>query len=418
MIKLTKVLVVILVISIFITLSGCNKETNTANQNGNSSNQSNTVVASFVKSTKTVELSKLKHDEINPPKDYPSVAGIAVSGNTLFFCSGSDRPSKSTAPCLTYIEKLFSYNIQTKELKTIAEIDKGFIQIDWLNVDEDWLVYREINDEYGGPVRIYAMDRKSNIKRLVYEERGCTDCEGITSQHLFNLNLWKDFLIIPQFSFEPTKRDERGMIKDGIFHNSIKILDLRTNETKTIFDKSAPLASSGAIFSTSVNSSYLAFNYAENGTQSIYVYSFDSGELEDLLDVPLMSDAIGSNNYLSNRILLTEDNFIVFGYPENLKRDMFLTVIAPIENIKQMKSLSNEVPDYYLTWPQSESKDYIIWANRQNSTLYVINRNSGCLETVKLGIGYLWVTGDKLFAYGGTGSKESFIVIDLKENGL
>lgn len=403
----------------FMVFSGCNSRTNPASQNENPANQSQSSITSLVKNKETVNLDTLKYDKVTAPKDYPSVAGIAVNGNTLFFCSGTERPSEKLPPCLTYIEKLFSYNIKTKELKTIAEIDKGFVQIDWVDANEDWIVYREIRNEYGGPVRIYAIDRKNNVKKLVYEEKGCTDCEGVSSEHSFNFHLRKNSLIICQFSFKPTKRDKSGRITDGVFHNSIGILNLKTDETKTIFDRSTPLSSGGDIFSTSVNSSYIAFNNAENGEQTIYVYNFNTNELKDLIKVPLMRDTAEKNSFFSTRILLTEDNYLIFSYPKNLQENTFETVIAPINNIKQMKSLFAEVLDYYLTWPQFESKDYIIWANRQNDTLYIINRNSGCLKTMNLGISYLWVTEDKLFAYGGIGSQESsFIIIDLKENGL
>ncbi len=418
MTKLNKVLIARVVISMFVVFSGCNNKTNTASQNKNPSNQSEAQIASLVKCKKSVNLDALKYDEVAIPKDYPSVAGIAVSGDTLFFCSGSDKPSKSTAPCLTYIEKLFSYNLKTKELKTVATIDRGFIQIDWVNADNDWVVYREIRDEYGGPVRIYAISRESNAKTLVYEEKGCTNCKGVSSSHTFNLDLWKDFLVMPQVSFDATKKNKNGEVEDGIFHNSIKLLNLETGKTKVIFSKASPLSLSGAIFSVSVNSSHLIFNYAEGGKQSIYIYSFDSGNLKDILDVPLRKDASGDNNYIMDKVLLTEDDCVIFDYPVNLQKNTFLKVIAPIENIKQMKSIPIKSPYYYLTFPQIEPKDYIVWANRKSDTLYILNRNSGCLKTIELGVGYMWIAGDKLFIEGGLGFKESFIAIDLKKNGF
>ncbi len=418
MAKLNKVLIAIVVISMLVVFSGCNNKTNPASQNRTSSDQSEAQIASLVKCKESLNLDALKYDEIAIPKDYPSVAGIAVSGDTLFFCSGSDKPSKSTAPCLTYIENLFSYNLKTKELKTVATVDKGFVQIDWVSADNNWVVYREIRDEYGGPVRIYAINRKSNAKTLVYEEKGCTNCKGVTSSHTFNLNLWKDFLIVPQVSFKATKKNKSGEVEEGIFHNSIKLLNLKTGKTKVIFSKTSPLSLSGAIFSVSVNSSHLVFNYAEGGKQSIYVYSFDSGSLKDILDVSLRKDASGSNNYLVDRVLLTEDDFAIFDYPVNLQKNAFLKVIAPIGNIKEMKSLPITSPYYYLTFPQIESKDYIVWANRKSDTLYILNRSSGCLKTIKLGVGYMWIADDKLFIEGGLGFKESFIVMDLQKNGF
>ena len=116
--------------------------------------------------------------------------------------------------------------------------------------------------------------------------------------------------------------------------------------------------------------------------------------------------------------MLTEDNFAIFDYPVNLQKNTFLKVVAPIENIKEMKSLSITAPYYYLTFPQTESKDYIVWANSNNDTLYILNRNSGCLKTVELGVGYMWIAEDKLFIDGGLGFKESFIIMDLKKNGF
>lgn len=413
MVKKTKFSFVILLVVIFTLLSGCNKKSNSISPD-HFPNQSNTEIPSLIKCTETVDVNNLKYEKINLPKQYPSVAAISVSGDTIYFASGTDRPSKDTAPCLNYIEKLFSCNMNTKKLETVAEIDDGFVQIDWVSSNENWVVYREIMSEFGGPEKVYAINRKNNIKKLVLENEECSECEGVVSNHPFNLSLLQDFLVVPQFSFEVTARNKSGKITDGIFHNSIKLVDLKTNKVKTIFDKTAPLASSAAIFSTSVNSSYLAFNYAEGGKQTIYIYSFDTHELKKLLEVPLMKDLTSPNSFFTTEILLTDDDYIIFDYPKDVQGNEFLKVIAPVENITQMKSLFNSSQNFYLEWPQIESTDYIIWTNRQGGgVLNVINRHSGCLKTTALGIGYPCVINDKVIGEGG-----ALLIIDLKKNGF
>ena len=257
MAKLSKVLITVVMMSMLVISSGCNNKINPTSQTENPSNQSEAQITSLIKCKESVNFNTVKYNEIAFPKDYPSVAGIAVSGDTLFFCAGSNKPSKNTAPCLTYIEKVFSYNLKTKKLKTVATVDKGFVRIDWVSADNDWIVYKEVKDEYSGPVRIYAINRENNAKKIVYEEKGCTNCEGVISSHALNLNIWKDRLIISYVSFNATKKNKSGEIEDGIFHNSIKLLNLKTGETKVIFSKASPLSLSGAIFSTGVNSSHL-----------------------------------------------------------------------------------------------------------------------------------------------------------------
>ncbi|MGC8979700.1 hypothetical protein [Caldisericum sp.] len=422
--KIIRLAVAISLITLCIVFTSCNKTHNNSVENPSNTNFSNTAkIESLVKTIKQISPSKLKFKEIDLPKGYPSLGGLAVNGNMVFFIAGTGKPAKSVPPCLLYLEKLFSYNEETKEMQLIAEIDPGFVQIDWVDANEDWVVYREIQEEFGGPERIYAINRKDSKKELLLEDKGCSDCEGVVSGHPFNLKLWNgNYLIKSDSKFEPTKRDKSGKITDGLFHETITLVNLITKESIVIFNKSAPLKTSAAIFSISVNSSYIIFNYAEGGNQIIYGYSFSNGKLRELLTIPLMRDLTESNGYFVSSILLTEDNYVIFDYPEDLQKNQFLTVIAPIDNIKDMRSIGKTIPNYYAEWPQTATFNYIVWANRSNDTLYILNRTSGNLTTVKAGLGYLWLSGTELI---GAGSKPlietdklTLIFIDLFENGF
>jgi len=428
--KQMKIFLTIFTLSILLFMSGCSKTASTnpatgneQNQTINPSNQVNSNIPALVREKKTIELTNIKFEEVPLPNDCKTIGWIDTSDNFVLFSGGTGKPSSSTPPCLTYIERLYSYDIETKKFKTIAEIDKGFVQIDWVGADKNWIVYREIAYEFGGPERIYVIDRNNNTKRVVFEKNECASCEGVSSSHPFNVSLWNDYLILPQFSFEPTKRDKDGKITDGLFHNSIKIINLKTNESKEIFDKSSSLSQSGAIFSTSVNSDYLVFNYAEGGKQTIYAYSLNNDAPKEIIEVPLMSDLTGSNNFFTTHVLLTEDNQIIFDYPKDAKSNLFSTVIAPIENINLMKSLFDTIPSSYIMWPKFESKDYIVWSNRQESTLNIINRNSGVLTSINSVVGSAgWINSDEIVLDYGKPVNNNFIeellFIKLSENGL
>jgi hypothetical protein len=421
--KQMKIFLTIFTLSILLFMSGCSKTANTNLPTGNEQNQTinpsnpvNSNIPTLVKEKKTIELANVKFEEVSLPSDCKTIGWIDTSDNFVFFTGGTDKPSKSTPPCLNYIERLYSYDIEAKKIQTIAEIDKGFVQIDWVGANKNWIVYREIAYEFGGPERIYVIDRNNNTKRVVFEKNECASCVSF-------LNLWNDYLVFTQSSLEPTKRDQNGKITDGLFYNSIKIINLKTNESKEIFNKSSSFSLHGAIFSTSVNSDYLVFNYAEGGKQTIYAYSLNNDAPKEIIEVPLMSDSTGSNNFLTTHVLLTEDNQIIFDYPKDAKSNLFSTVIAPIENINLMKSLFDTIPSSYIMWPKFESKDYIVWSNRQEATLNILNRNSGVLTSIN-GVGGSagWINSDEIVLdYGKPVNDnviEELLFIKLSENGL
>ncbi|BAL80192.1 hypothetical protein [Caldisericum exile] len=418
--KIHRIITLLVGMAVLFAITGCSNNPQSNNQNNAlpNTNQSTVTLQNLVKGNEIVNQAKLKYESIDIPKDYPSVASIAVSGSVIFFSSGSDRPSKNTVPCLTYIEKLFSYDYENKVLKTFAEIDNSFVQIDWVNVNDNWIVYREIEEEFDGPVRVYAINRKTNEKKIVYEENGCTDCEGVLRYNsLSSLVLYKDFLAIARYSFEPTERDKEGKIIDGVAHNSVDLINLNSGNIKTIFKKDSSFKVNGSIMSLTANASYLAFNYAKNGVQDIYVYDYLSDKLTDLLSVPLAKDASGSPNYIATKVLLTEDDNIIFDYPIDSNQNKFVKVIAPVSNMQNMKYFTDTTDEFYFTFPQTESKGYVVWLNRHNDTLNVLNRNTGIVKTcfVKdpLALGYIYLRDDMLFGAG-----KSLIILDLKENGF
>ncbi len=425
--KIKNVLLTMLVLAALIVLPACNTtgkkgENPVKNRSDFVTNEITFANApTIVKSEKTLYMKDLHYETIKLPEECASTAWIVASGNSVFFSGGSDKPSSAYPPCLTYIEYLFEYNTETKKITTIAKIDKGFVQIDWVGADKKWIVYREVAIEYGGPVRIYAINRENHLKKLVFESKSSK-----TPENTFNPNIYQNYLILPQSVFKATKRDKNGEIEDGLFTNSIKIIDLSSGASKVIFSKVSPLKLGGAIFSTTVNSSYLAFNYAEGGEQTIYLYDFNKGMLKKLLSVPLKSDPFGSKNYLTSVVQLTEDNNIIFECPETKQNAVFGTVIAPIENIKHMQLLFKNIPDYYITWPQHEPGNYIALDNRKESFM-VINRNSGTLTKIRdLGGSFDFIGDSKIISEhsflaeskGRDIRTEVMILLDLKRNGL
>jgi hypothetical protein len=154
--RLIKIFVVILTLSVLLVLSGCSKTASTnpatsneQNQTIDPSNQVNSNIPALVREKKTIELTNIKFEEVPLPNDCKTIGWIDTSDNFVLFSGGTGKPSSSTPPCLTYIERLYSYDIETKKFKTIAEIDKGFVQIDWVGADKNWIVYREIAYEFG-----------------------------------------------------------------------------------------------------------------------------------------------------------------------------------------------------------------------------------------------------------------------------
>jgi hypothetical protein len=88
-----------------------------------------------------------------------------------------------------------------------------------------------------------------------------------------------------------------------------------------------------------------------------------------------------------------------------------------------MKSLFDTIPSSYIMWPKFESKDYIVWSNRQEATLNILNRNSGVLTSIN-GVGGSagWINSDEIVLdYGKPVNDnviEELLFIKLSENGL
>ncbi len=348
-----------------------------------------------VKKTRYIYLNSLAYGEINNPQIASWANGIAsmdVYKDICVFSAGSLKAASLAPPSLLYVEHLVIYDLAKKQIKSVINIDKGFVQIDWVRINRDWIVWKEIKYESGGPVKIYALNRHTGEKNVIYSFQ--KQCYG----SLF-LILKDDFLFVLEQTVHNVRKDSNGNITDGTFTSRIIRTDLRSGKEKTIFEKKFSYPGTGGFGYASVNNDYLAFSYETNNKSTVYIYSLKNGKLSVFLHT-------SEDEYP----VLSPDNRII--YQKNGK-----TVISPIRNRNDVKVLEGRAVNIV------SSEKYISWIRPLDGAVTVFNRITGIKNVIQGSFGYsVLLSGDKLFFINlPTSDKEKasrIIIIDLTENRL
>lgn len=122
----------------------------------------------IVKKTRDVWLSSLTYKQINnsPVANWANgIASMDVCGNICIFSAGSLKDDFPNPPSLLY-RAIVVYELDKSKVQSVMNIDKGFVQIDWARINRDWIVWKEIKYEFGGPVKIYAINRRTGKKEF------------------------------------------------------------------------------------------------------------------------------------------------------------------------------------------------------------------------------------------------------------
>ena len=314
-----------------------------------------------------------KFDKFKLPKNdkrYYEIGSLSVFGNTAVFSSGSGEMTKENAPCLSLENYLTVYDIEKGEVNSVLKADKGFYQICNTAVNSDWIVFEEIKNIVGVPGRVYAINRKTSEKKLVYSvgNKSSPIKETFVNPPFpHQIILHKNCIYIPL-----TKGNESKIVK----------VDLHSLKAETVFYRKG----GGCIFSVSSNDRYIAIDYAENGKSEILLYDFGTGLTKKLIETDIFPVELQETQFP----LITDDNCIVLEKCTNLNCKKNEIIVFPVNNPDKIKTYNLNMINL------CSSGNYIAGTGFQD--VYVINRKANVITDIEnLNGNYLCMEKDTLF---------------------
>ncbi len=434
--KKLKVVVSVLLLFGVLVFAGCGSVGNVNTPNGKQGaapkKQTETFAFSSIVNT---DLSKLKYEKIPLPQGCKAIGYVSSFDNFVVFSAGSDKPAAKYAPCLTFIENLYLLDASSKVPKKIATIDKNFVQIDWVGIDSNWIVYREKKYIGSIPQRVWAINRTNGKKHIVFdEERSPANFTVEMPPPVYDFYLSGNYLICFGYS-TVLEKGNKNLI------NSVKLIDMNSGKSKTIFKKVSDWNNKEYVYSVSANVRYLVFNYLWEGKQSIYLYDFSTGRIKDLLTASLVkkpenagycskSFVLADNaNYFSAPVILTENDRLIFVVSNSASSSQAELVIAPLSDVSKKSVLQSKISLIGTSFPPHTPGKYIAWTgwtNDYKGILKVFDSETHVLTNVRDITGDLDFVNDSEIiissiycdANASNSVRPCLIIINLKENGI
>ena len=91
---------------------------------------------------------------------FPSIGTIAVYDSQVAFSCGTEKtfvnkPSGS-------INHIGLYDMDTGKTSYVGEVDKPWVNIDKIQMNDKWILFKAVENEVGAPVECFAINRKTN----------------------------------------------------------------------------------------------------------------------------------------------------------------------------------------------------------------------------------------------------------------
>ncbi len=389
-----KLTVSILIVFLFLSLSGCGKHI----KNIKPTPHSKKSVTSTSNNIAKVNLSDCVYSRIN----YSSgdIGFLNSYKDLLIFSYGSGKPVKSTPPCLTYLNHIALYDTSKKSVIATYSADKGYTQILGV-INEDWIALEEYNNEECIPQRIYVINRKTNRRSLVYKVDWIPKLgeeAQKTSMFLSGDNL---YLEIAKF------------YKNDITEAEIRSINLSNGSSKVLLTKkfkyygiSFPFPNAG------MNASYILFNCWNDYNESesfLYVFSIKENRVRKIT----LPDSI----YKAQYPVVSSDNFVILEKYISVGHKDNKIIVSPVDKILQ------EVTTYDVDIVNIfASKDYIV--GEALGPIVAINRHTGKISLINTKNAMedyyeIYLSGDRLFIVGDIKDSTAGIVyLNLEKNGL
>ncbi len=377
----TKLIFSVILMLFIVFFSGCNL----SNRYGNH----------VYKSEKDVKLSSINYHEI----DFHSVfkgtditkdlGYISAFGDDVVFSIGSGELPEGKLTGLTYLNNLIVYNLATNSVECVCTPDKNFLQIVG-SLDNDWIVYKELENENGLPEKIYEVEKNTGKKRLLYNSVNETSLEGEDSFfHLADNTL---FLVILKFYKNKSKIE-------------IYKVDLKTLNKVKLFTKESDSVTFNML-NESLNKSYAVFNCSKKMNSSVCAYYFDKKVFKKFFEVDKNMSRI-------QLPVVTPDDFVILEKYTSLGNVNNYVVAIQLLNSENRKTYKVDMVNIKASndYVVGQSLHGVIVIDRHTDKIYNIIEDRGD-EIYELGL-----FKDLLFlAFVDKNGKKHLVYVDLRES--
>lgn len=327
---LATLLIFLVVLSVF---AGCDSHRNPPETFGTlSMNNPNELRKANIK--KFIVVKDLSHcvKSFNKDWDYDTQV-ISAFENTVVYAMGSGKVVHPPTG-LVYEDRLVIYDANRNRVVKIIDADPGFVQFWDTGINKKWIVYDEVDKEFGQKVKCYAINRETGKTKLIFSvskedrESGFWFGETVKSK-LENLEFNLSETIL---SGDKIYVGYNLVAKNlpSASNSRIVSIDLNSLSKSLLINVRNPNA---GLSHFSVNENFVTFSiFGRNKDKmfsDVYVYSLKTKTLKRFTD-----------NNLSCAPSLTPDNYVVFVLrsKESMKippkgyNDNEYLVIAPVCN--------------------------------------------------------------------------------------
>ncbi len=174
-----------------------------------------------------VSLKSLKFKEIK--STFPAIETFAVYDSQIAFSCGTEKTFVNN-PSGT-ISHIALYDMDTGKISYLGEVDKPWVNINKIQINEKWILFKAVEDKVGAPAECFAINRKTNKLETIVP----TNFEG-KYVIVDDIALLNDYAYVELDVYDSEKTFNTGIVPPK------KIVEIYlpgsdSTKTKTIFDE-------------------------------------------------------------------------------------------------------------------------------------------------------------------------------------
>lgn len=171
-----------------------------------------------------VSIKSLRFKEIK--STFPSIGTIAVYDSQVAFSCGTEKtfvnkPSGS-------INHIGLYDMDTGKTSYVGEVDKPWVNIDKIRMNDNWILFEAVENSVGAPVECFAINRKTNKLETIVP----TNSEG-KYVIVDDIALLNDYAYVELGVYDSEKTFNTGVVTP----KKIVVVYLPYGSKTTIFDE-------------------------------------------------------------------------------------------------------------------------------------------------------------------------------------
>ncbi|MGC9125475.1 MAG: hypothetical protein ACP5GW_05050, partial [Caldisericaceae bacterium] len=308
------------------------------------------------------------------------------------------------------INHISLYNISTGKIEYTTEISKDWANIDKIEMNDNWILFRVVEDPVGAPVECFAINRKTNKISTVIPTNFNGNYVVVNNITLFNDDA---FVSVDVFEKKGTAK-EVFATGENLGEKLIKV-NLKTLEASTVFDGTKEQMHISTLQSVKDGAVYLITPTPASKEKESILYFYKNGSLTKVSShiVQLIDSFRGIKD--EDAIIFMINSKDAYAYLPSLDAYKYV----PINNYVVGATLGSK--DYFV----SESTEAYSGSSQPMPTnlyskIFVSNRATSKVYTIRLDYTpyNLSIYGDEICFVEQVGDKDTIIYLDLKDNGF